>query len=237
MKVSDVMTPKVISVVPSDRIADAIRLMLDNRISGLPVIDAAGRLVGMVTEGDLLRRAETGTTRHRARWLQFLLSPGRLADEYVHTHGRRVDEVMTCDVVTAAEATSLDTVVQLMERHGIKRLPVVRDGKVIGIVSRANLLHALVAVGDAPERNGALDAVIRQRILDEIQREPWGPRYSINVVVRDGRVDLWGSLFEERERQALRVVAENVPWVREVHDHMVWIEPIMGAVVLAPEEA
>lgn len=237
MKVSDVMTPKVISVVPSDRIADAIRLMLDNRISGLPVIDAAGRLVGMVTEGDLLRRAETGTTRHRARWLQFLLSPGRLADEYVHTHGRRVDEVMTCDVVTAAEATSLDTVVQLMERHGIKRLPVVRDGKVIGIVSRANLLHALVAVGDAPERNGALDAVIRQRILDEIEREPWGPRYSIDVVVRDGRVDLWGSLFEERERQALRVVAENVPGVREVHDHMVWIEPIMGAVVLAPEEA
>jgi CBS domain-containing protein len=237
MKVSDVMTPKVISVVPSDRIADAIRLMLDNRISGLPVIDAAGRLVGMVTEGDLLRRAETGTTRHRARWLQFLLSPGRLADEYVHTHGRRVDEVMTCDVVTATEATSLDTVVQLMERHGIKRLPVVRDGKVIGIVSRANLLHALVAIGDAPERNGALDAVIRQRILDEIEREPWGPRYSIDVVVRDGRVDLWGSLFEERERQALRVVAENVPGVREVHDHMIWIEPIMGAVVLAPEEA
>lgn len=237
MKVSDVMTPKVISVVPSDRIADAIRLMLDNRISGLPVIDAAGRLVGMVTEGDLLRRAETGTTRHRARWLQFLLSPGRLADEYVHTHGRRVDEVMTCDVVTAAEATSLDTVVQLMERHGIKRLPVVRDGKVIGIVSRANLLHALVAIGDAPERNGALDAVIRQRILDEIEREPWGPRYSIDVVVRDGRVDLWGSLFEERERQALRVVAENVPGVKEVHDHMIWIEPIMGAVVLAPEEA
>jgi CBS-domain-containing membrane protein len=211
--------------------------MLDNRISGLPVIDAAGRLVGMVTEGDLLRRAETGTTRHRARWLQFLLSPGRLADEYVHTHGRRVDEVMTCDVVTATEATSLDTVVQLMERHGIKRLPVVRDGKVIGIVSRANLLHALVAIGDAPERNGALDAVIRQRILDEIEREPWGPRYSIDVVVRDGRVDLWGSLFEERERQALRVVAENVPGVREVHDHMIWIEPIMGAVVLAPEEA
>src|ERR1022692_422844 len=237
MKVSDVMTPKVISVVPSDRIADAIRLMLDNRISGLPVINAAGRLVGMVTEGDLLRRAETGTTRHRARWLQFLLSPGRLADEYVHTHGRRVDKVMTCDVVTAAEATSLDTVVQLMERHGIKRLPVVRDCKVIGIVSRANLLHALVAVGDAPERNGALDAVIRQRILDEIEREPWGPRYSIDVVVRDGRVDLWGSLFEERERQALRVVAENVPGVKEVHDHMIWIEPIMGAVVLAPEEA
>src|SRR5664279_809462 len=218
MKVSDVMTPKVISVLPSDRIADAIRLMLDNRISGLPVIDAAGRLVGMVTEGDLLRRAETGTTRHRARWLQFLLSPGRLADEYTHTHGRRVDEVMTCDVVTAAESASLDAVVELMEKHGIKRVPVVRGGKVVGIVSRANLLHALVALDDQPGNNGVLDAVIRDRILDEIEREPWGPRYSIDVVVRDGRVDLWGSLFEERERQALRVVAENVPGVKEVHD-------------------
>jgi CBS domain-containing protein len=237
MKVSDVMTPKVISVLPSDRIADAIRLMLDNRISGLPVIDEAGQLVGMVTEGDLLRRAETGTTRHRPRWLQFLLSPGRLANEYVHTHGRRVDEVMTCDVVTAAEATPLDAIVQLMEQHGIKRLPVVRAGTVIGIVSRANLLHALVALGGAPERSGAVDAVIRRRIIDEIQRESWGPQYSINVVVRDGRVDLWGSLFDERERQALRVLAENVPGVREVHDHMVWIEPIVGTVVLPSDEA
>ena len=237
MQVSDIMTPTVVSVLPSARIGDAIRLMLNCRISGLPVIDAAGRLVGIVTEGDLLRRAETGTTRQRGRWLQLLLSPGRLADEYVHTHGRRVDEVMTCDVVTTTEATSLDTVVQLMERHGIKRLPVVRDGKVVGIVSRANLLHALVALRDTPARNDTGDALIRQRILDEIQREPWGPRYTINVVVHDGRVDLWGSLFEERERQALRVLAENVPGVREVHDHMVWIEPIMGAVLHAPEEA
>ena len=237
MKVSDVMTPRVISVLPSDRIADAIRLMLENRISGLPVIDAAGLLVGMVTEGDLLRRAETGTTRHRPRWLQFLLSPGRLADEYVHTHGRRVDEVMTRDVVTVTGETPLNAVVELMEKHGIKRVPVVRDGKLVGIVSRANLLRALFALGDQPRDNGALDAAIRKRIFDDIQREPWGPRYSIDVVVRDGRVDFWGTLFEERERQALRVVAENVPGVREVHDHMIWVEPVMGTVVSAPEQA
>jgi CBS domain-containing protein len=237
MNVSDVMTARVISVLPSAGIGDAIQLMLDNRISGLPVVDAAGRLVGIVTEGDLLRRAETGTTRQRAPWLQLLLSPGRLADEYVHTHGRRVDEVMTCDVVSTTESTALDTVVHLMEKHGIKRLPVVREGKVVGIISRANLLHALVALCVVPERNEAIDSVIRQRILNEVQREPWGPRYSIDVVVRHGRVDLWGALFEERERQALRVVAENVPGVKEVHDHMVWVEPIMGAVIRAPEEA
>jgi CBS domain-containing protein len=236
MKVGDVMTQKVISVLPSDEIANAIRLMLDNRISGLPVIDGKGRLVGMVTEGDLLRRAETGTTRHRARWLEFLLSPGKLAEEYTHAHGQHVDEVMTCDVVTTTETARLDTVVDLMERNRIKRLPVVRDGKVIGIVSRANLLHALVGLSETPSPSNSSDPVIRRRILDKIKQEPWGPRYSINVVVRDGRVDLWGALFEERERQALRVVAESVPGVREVHDHMAWIEPIMGAVVPCPEE-
>ena len=237
MKVSDVMTQQVISVRPSDRIADAIRIMLDKRVSGLPVVDDAGVIVGIVTEGDLLRRSETGTTRYRPRWLQLLLSPGRLADEYAHTHGRRVDEVMTPDVVSVGEGSSLDTVVQLMEQRGIKRVPVIREGKIVGIVSRANLMHALVGLGNSPPRCSTSDADIRQRILDEIQREPWGPRYSTNVVVSNGRVDLWGSLFEERERRALRVVVENVPGVKEIHDHMIWIEPLTGTVVEAPEEA
>lgn len=237
MKVSDVMTDRVISVRPSDRIADAVRLMLDNRISGLPVISEAGQLVGIVSEGDLLRRIETGTTRHRARWLEILLSPGRLATEYVHTHGRRVDEVMTSDVITITETSPLDTVVQLMERHGIKRMPVVRDGSVVGIVSRANLLHALAALRSADAPSVASDTVIRRRILDEIRREPWGPRESVNVVVRDGEVDLWGSLFDERERQALRVIVENVSGVKAIHDHIIWMDPVSGAVIEAPDEA
>lgn len=236
MNVGDIMTQPVISVRPAEGIANIVRLMLDRRISGMPVIDDAGRLVGIVTEGDLLRRTETGTTRHRPRWLEFMLSPGRLADEYVHTHGRRVDEVMTRDVVTVTEATSLDTVVTLMEQRRIKRVPVVRDGKVIGIVSRANLLHALVALGDSPASASASDASIRKRILDEIQREPWGPRFSINVVVRRGRVDLWGSLIEERERQALRVIVENVPGVTEIHDHLIWVDPVSGMVLMDPED-
>ena len=237
MKVSDVMTDRVISVRPSDRIADAVRLMLDNRISGLPVISEAGQLVGIVSEGDLLRRIETGTTRHRARWLEILLSPGRLASEYVHTHGRRVDEVMTRDVITVTETSPLDTVVRLMERHGIKRVPVVRDGNVVGIVSRANLLHALAALRSADVPSVASDTVIRRRILQEIRREPWGPRGSVNVVVRDGVVDLWGSLFDERERQALRVIVENVAGVRAIHDHMIWIDPVSGAAIEAPHDA
>lgn len=237
MKVSDIMTQKVISVRPADRIADAVRLMLDYRISGLPVVDDAGRLVGMVTEGDLLRRTETGTTQHRPRWVEFVLSPGRLADEYVHTHGRRVDEVMTRDVASVTEATSLDTVVTLMERRRIKRVPVVRENRLIGIVSRADLLRALGTPGTASGKSSVSDGAIRQRILAEIQREPWGPRYSINVIVHEGKVDLWGTLFDERERQALRVVVENVPGVKEIHDHLVWVEPVSGMVLMAPEQS
>ena len=236
MKVGDIMTQKVISVHPTDPIADAVRLMLDGRISGLPVVDDAGRLVGIVTEGDLLRRTETGTTQHRPRWLEFVLSPGRLADEYVHTHGRRVDEVMAHDVVSVTEATPLDAVVTLMEQRRIKRVPVVRDNKVIGIVSRADLLRALGTPGVASGSPSASDRAIRQRILAEIQREPWGPRYSINVIVHEGKVDLWGTLFDERERQALRVVVENVPGVKEIHDHLVWVEPVSGMVLVAPEQ-
>src|SRR5439155_17984592 len=147
MKAKDVMTRPVISVEPGTSVQQAAQLMLQRRISGLPVIDKSGRLVGIVTEADFLRRAEMGTQRKRARWLEFLMGPGRLADEYVHTHGRKVEEVMTTDPATVAENSALGEVVELMEKHRIKRLPVVRGNQVVGIVSRANLLHALASAG------------------------------------------------------------------------------------------
>jgi CBS domain-containing protein len=237
MKIGDIMTESVISVRPTDRIADAIRLMLDNRISGLPVIGEDGKLVGIVSESDLLRRIETGTTRRRARWLEILLSPGRLADEYVHTHGRRVDEVMTRTVISVTETSTLEEFVQIMEHRRIKRLPVVSNGKVVGIVTRANLLQALAALDGVGAHSLVSDAGIRRRILDEIKREPWAPRYNINVVVRDGNVDLWGSIFDERERQALRVIVENVPEAKEIHDHILTVEPLSGTVICAPDNA
>ena len=143
MKVQDVMTQYVISVGPDDTIARAIRLMMQERISGLPVLDGTGKLVGVVTEGDFLRRAETATQRKRPRWLELLLGPGRLAEEYVQTHARKVGEVMTPDPVTVTEETPLEDAVEMMEKKRIKRIPVVRGDKVVGIISRANMLHAL----------------------------------------------------------------------------------------------
>src|ERR1700726_452887 len=146
MKAEDIMTRRVISVAPEASILESARLMLQHRVSGLPVIDAAGRLVGVVTEGDFLRRVEVGTERKRPRWLEFIAGPGRLATEYVHSHGRKVADVMTGEPITVGEDTPIEEVVRLMERRRIKRLPVMRGTKVVGIVSRANLLHALASV-------------------------------------------------------------------------------------------
>jgi CBS domain-containing protein len=133
------MTPHVLSVPPEESVVTAAQLMLEKRISGLPVIDAGGKLVGIVTEGDFLRRAETGTRRQRPRWIEFFMGPGRLADEYVRLSGRKVGDVMTDEVQTVAPDAPLEQIVRLMERHRIKRVPVVHDGKVVGIVTRANL--------------------------------------------------------------------------------------------------
>ena len=208
--------------------------MLQNRISGLPVVGPKGELVGMVTEGDFLRRGEIGTQRRRNRWLEFLVGPGRLADEYVHTRGRKVEEVMTREPVTVTEDTPLDEVVRLMERHRIKRLPVLREGKLVGIVTRANIMHALVSLAAETKAPAGDDAAIREQILAECAKQSWAPMS--NVVVRNGVVELWGTITDERERAALIVAAENVPGVKTVHDHLVWIEPNSGFVIQSEED-
>ena len=237
MNASDVMTRNVLSVRPEATIAEAIRLMLDNRISGLPVLDETGRLVGILTEGDLLRRGETGTERHRPRWLEILMGPGRLAEEYVRTHGRRIAEVMTRDPVSVSPDTPLAEIVALMERHRIKRVPVL-DGEIpVGILSRADLLRSLAgALAEVPAA-AASDQEIRERILAELARAAWVPRDGVAITVKNGVVDLNGVILDEKERVALRVAAENVPGVRAVQDHLVWVEPVSGTVIDAPTAA
>jgi CBS domain-containing protein len=234
MKARDVMTPRVISIETDAPIMRAVQLMLQNRISGLPVVGPKGELVGMVTEGDFIRRGEIGTQRRRNRWLEFLIGPGRLADEYVHARGRKVEEVMTREPVTVTEDTPLDEVVRLMERHRIKRLPVVRGGELVGIVTRANIMHALVSLAVEAKAPAGDDAAIREQILAECAKQSWAPM--TNVVVRNGVVELWGTITDERERAALKVASENVPGVKTVHDHLVWIEPNSGFVIQSEED-
>jgi CBS domain-containing protein len=234
MKVRDVMTPRVISIETDAPITRAVRLMLQNRISGLPVVGPKGDLVGMVTEGDFIRRDELGTQRRRNRWLELLIGPGRLADEYVHARGRKVEEVMTREPITVTQDTPLDEVVRLMERHRIKRLPVLREGKLVGIVTRANIMHALVSLWAETKAPAGDDAAIREQILVECGKQSWAPM--ANVVVRNGVVELWGTITDDRERAALIVASENIPGVKAVHDHLVWIEPNSGFVIQSEED-
>jgi CBS domain-containing protein len=236
MKAMDVMRYRVVTVAPDSTVAEAARLMLHHGISGLPVVDAKGALAGIVTEGDLLRRAETGTEKKRPHWLEFFLGPGKLAGEYVQTHGRKVDEVMTRKVVIVAKDAALDTVVDLMERHRIKRLPVVEGGRLVGIVSRANLLQALAQLAPAAPPVKASDAEIRAKVLDEIDRHPWALRGAMDAAVKDGEVVLRGVIGDDRQRQALKVAVENVAGVKAIVDHLIWVEPVSGMSVEPPEE-
>jgi CBS domain-containing protein len=237
MKVRDIMSTRVVSIAPDANVLEAVRLMLQNHISGLPVIDRSGALVGVVTEGDFLRRSETGTERKRPRWLEFLMGPRRLADEYVHTHARKVDDVMTREPITITEDGALDEVVRIMERRRIKRLPVMRGAQVVGIVSRANLLHALASLGAAASPPAKADGAIREQLLAEFDRQTWAPVALIDVMVKDGAVELWGTITEEAQGDALKVCAENIPGVKSVVSHLTWIEPMSGMVISEPEEA
>lgn len=236
MQAKDVMTSPVISIEPDSTVAQAVQIMLQRRISGLPVIDKTGRLAGIVTEGDLLRRAETGTQRHRPRWLEFLLGPGRLAEDYTRTHGRKVSDIMTAEPLTVTEETPLGDVVTLMEKRRIKRVPVVRGPEIVGIVSRANLIHALAGVAREVKPATAGDQAIREQVLAELARQSWAPVALIDIVVRNGVVELWGTITDERERQAITVVAENVPGVKAVKDNLAWVEPMSGMVFYQSDE-
>jgi len=234
MKAAEIMTRDVLTVNRESTILDAARTLLRHHVSGLPVVDANGKLVGILTEGDLLRRAETGTQRQRSRWLDLLLGPGRAAADYTATHARKVGEVMTDEVISIAPDTSLDEVVGLMERHNIKRLPVVANGEMVGIVSRADFLGALI--GKADEEMAPLsDEEIGARVKAELDRHSWAPRAAMKFVVNNGVVELSGSITDERERAALRVMCENIAGVKGVVDRLVWVDPLSGMTIEPPE--
>lgn len=229
MKAQDIMSRDVVTVAPDASILHAARLMLQRKFSGLPVVDASGTLVGIVTEGDFLRRAETGTVRRRPRWIEFFVGPGPLAAEYAHANGRRVDEIMTRDVLTVTEDTPLQDVVGLMERHDVKRLPVVREHQIVGIVTRQNLLRALIGRTSAAAPVESSDTAIRERLLAELKAQSWAP--IVDISVEGGRVKLAGVIFDDRQRDAIRVAAENIPGVKSVEDQLAWIEPTSGMVI------
>ncbi|MBB3002209.1 CBS domain-containing protein [Paraburkholderia tropica] len=218
MRAMDVMTPNVVTVSPETSVRDAAKLLLERRISGAPVLDAQGQLVGIISEGDLLRRIEIGTdSTRRKRWLDFFATNAD-ADAYVKSHARRVEDVMTTEIVSVNEEDSLTHIAALMERRGVKRVPVLRDGKLVGIVSRANLLQALASSAEEPQPVSPSDREIRERLVEELEGRPWAFA-GRNVVVREGVVHLWGTFNSADAVRAVRVAAEGIPGVRAVEDH------------------
>ncbi|MEO8317120.1 MAG: CBS domain-containing protein [Bradyrhizobium sp.] len=235
MRAHQIMTRSVITVTPDDTILAAAKLMLERHVSGLPVVDTAGRLVGIVSEGDFIRRSEIGTQKKRGRWLKFLLGAGEAATDYVHERGSKISEVMTRDPLTITEDTPLDEIVTSMETNGVKRLPVMNGTKLVGIVSRANLLQAVAGLArDIPDPT-ADDDHIRSRIMAAVESNDWSP-FGLNAIVRDGIVHLSGVITEERSRQATIVAAENVAGVKKVHDHLCWVDTMSGMYLESPED-
>lgn len=220
MKANDIMTIGAITVRPDSTVAHAARLMVERGISGLPVVTAHGKLVGMITEHDLLRRKELGTADHRSHWLGLWLDADTLAHHYAREHGCRVEDVMTRDVVSVGPDTPVNEIVDTMETKGIKRVPVVRDKQVIGMVSRANLLSALARLMGEPSQPVVSDLAIRKSIVDELTGRGWAPGVMIDILVRDGVIMLNGTVKTEHIRDAIRVVAENAPGAVRVWDNI-----------------
>jgi CBS domain-containing protein len=216
MLAREAMTPNPIAVPATLPIEECARILLDKRISALPVVDADGHVIGIVSEGDLMRRRENGTERRYSWWLELLSDPQTMARDFVKSTSHKVIDVMTKQVVSVSEDTPLAVIADILEKRRIKRVPVVKDGKLVGIVSRADLVRVLLARHAAPAAGTASDADIRDHFLARLGEEPWGPRSYVNIVVTDGAVELWGFAGSPDEARAIGLLAEGVPGVRGV---------------------
>ncbi len=228
MKASDVMRRELITAKAEMTIDDAVHLMVVNRISGLPVVDSAGAVVGLISEGDLLRRTELGTEARTSSWIGWLAGQGRAARAYVREHARKVGEVMTTPVITVTPETALADIVAIMESRHIKRVPVVENGRLVGMLTRSDVIRALEGLLPQADTRSVPDAELRRRVLESLREQKWAPRASFDVRVENGVAELLGVITDEPSREATRVLVENTPGVRAVVDHLTWIEPMSG---------
>jgi CBS domain-containing protein len=235
MRAHQIMTKYVTTVTPHTSIQDAANIMLRCHVSGLPVVNDDGSLIGIVSESDFLRRSQIGTGRKRSAFLQFFTGAGKLATEFVHERGRKVEDVMTRDPVTVNEQTPLSELVALMEKRGVKRLPVMSGKVLVGIVTRSNLLQAVASMAREIPDPTADDDHIRDRIMKAVHTTDWRPA-GFQVSVRNGVVHLYGVIVDDEVRQAAIVAAQNVAGVKEVHDHLCYVDTYSGFYVESAED-
>lgn len=231
MQAKDVMSVEVVTVSPDTPVAEIARRLIARRISAVPVVDDAGRPVGIVSEGDLLRRPEASGERHPSWWLRLIAEPEEQAREYVKSHGRLARDVMTRDLVTVGEDASLEEIATLLEKHRIKRVPVVSDGKLVGIVSRANLIQGVVGRQRAPQVS-ADDRALRERVIVAIKASG-ARREFVDVIVSGGVVLLWGATHSEAERDAIQAAASSVVGAARVESHLGVFAPMVRGMLWA----
>ena len=225
MKARDIMVSPVVTVGENETVRDLAKLLVTNRISAAPVVDSAGKLVGIVTEGDLVRRSEVGTERPYSWWLSFFLGEHAIAADYVKSHATKVKDIMSREVETASPDTQLFEIADVFEEKHIKRVPIVsKGGDLVGLVSRANIIQAIASA--RPKLEISLpDAAIRSRLLDALKHQPWAHVRRLNVTVTNGVVDLWGLVESDKQRQGIRIAAEAIPGVTAVNDHLLRDDP------------
>lgn len=228
MKAKDIMTPNVITVGLEATVSDIANTMLERHISALPVVDEKGRVVGIISEGDLVRRHEIGTgNRRRSWWLNLLADPADQAEEYVKSHAAKARDIMTSPAIMVDGEATVPEIAETLEKNHIKRVPVLRGDRLVGIVSRANIVQLVAAARRHEIPAASEDEAIREAVLGALANESWGRTSTMNVTVADGVVEFWGVVFSEAERTASRVAAESVAGVRRVDDHRD-LRPVMG---------
>lgn len=220
MKAADVMVRNVITIAPNATVGEVADLLLTHRISAMPVVDGNGTMVGIISEGDLLRRAEAGTEFRRSHWLEWMMPGQTLAAEFVKSHARRVSDVMTRRVISVTPNTPLNEVATVLEKNGIKRVPIVENGKLVGILSRANLVQALAALYKRAAPATVNDSELRASVVAQLEAQAWTHPSLLNVIVHDGTVELWGIVDSAAEKNAVRVAAEVTPGVKAVNDNL-----------------
>lgn len=231
MKAQDIMTRDVIAVQPDTPVHSIAAQMTEKRISGVPVVNAEGELLGIVSESDLLHRAELGTERKRKWWLSLFGDPDQMARDFAKTHGFKAQDVMTRSVVSVSEDTDIKEVANTLDTQRVKRLPVIRDGKLVGIITRSDLVRALSRTEMTPSTTAPLDdATIHANLTRRMREQEWLDSMYLNATVTNGVVELHGFIASVDRRRALRVLVEETPGVRGIDDHLVVGIPAASAV-------
>lgn len=224
MQAKHVMVSSVITGTADMTVLEIAEMLVANRISALPIVGKNGSVIGIVSEGDLIRRAEIGTQKQRSWWLSLFTSSVQLAEEYAHTHARKVKDLMTHEVISVVPDTALSEIARLLEFHRIKRVPVLDKEKLVGIVTRGDLVR-VIATASQREQSPVADEEIRASILRRLDAESWTNAMLIDVTVNDGTVNLWGLIRSEAERRAVLVAVENIAGVKAINDQLA-LEPL-----------